>query len=372
MATRLFFPETEAAPVAPPAPEAGWEHNNGVTRKLRRTVDSSTLTTTAYTPDAADDHTSKDAMHRQYVSDPLLAQNISGNVKAQFQCLEANAGNNLFITLKIYIISNDGTTAKETLLAITRETTTELGTSLANRQFSSLAISAADVEEGDRLCVEVGLGGTCTAAGGVNGHNGSIRFGCNASSGDLPEDETQTGTTYRPWIEFDDTIGFRETAAPADTVGLAETETEQVQKTWAETLGLGEAFAAVRVAVAAIGDTVSLVESAVKQVNKAVGETVALAETFVKSLSRSVAETVGLTESRQVTVNKSAQDAVDLAESIAREHAKTLAETAGLAEELIPVTIPAEGGGGTPGIGPWNSYQQFVGIAYPTCIFPHV
>ena len=30
------------------------------------------------------------------------------------------------------------------------------------------------------------------------------------------------------------------------------------------------------------------------------------------------------------------------------------------------------GGGGTFGIGPWNAYQQFVAVAYPTTIFPRV
>ena len=55
MATRLYFPETQAAPVTPPSIGAEWEHNNNVTRQLLLTADSSTLTTTAYTPDAADE-----------------------------------------------------------------------------------------------------------------------------------------------------------------------------------------------------------------------------------------------------------------------------------------------------------------------------
>jgi hypothetical protein len=217
MATRLYFPETAPAPVAPPAPGAEWEHvNAGVTRKLLVIPDDSALTTTSYAPDAADDITDKDALHRQYVSDPLAAQNIAAQtVTGQFQCLEDNAANNLSLTFKIYIVSNDGTTAKETLLAITRDGT-EAGGVRRNLSFSGATTTAADIEAGDRLVIEVGLGGTCTAAGGLQGHNGSMCFGCSASSGDLPIDDTETGPTFRPWVNFANTLTFQ---PPDDSVG---------------------------------------------------------------------------------------------------------------------------------------------------------
>jgi hypothetical protein len=207
MATRFYFPETEAAPVTPPGPGAEWEHINSLQRKAITVADSSTLTSTAYSPDAADDLTDKDAHHRQYVTDALAAQSVSGNLTGQFQCFESNAGNNLKLTVKLYVVSNDGSTAKETLLAITRATT-ELGTALANRTFQSVAITGATLEEGDRLVFEVGLGGLCTSAGGVQGHNGTIRWGCNASGGDLAVNETETGTTFRGWMELSGTLTF--------------------------------------------------------------------------------------------------------------------------------------------------------------------
>lgn len=207
MATRLYFPETQAAQVAPPTPGAEWEHNNGVTRQALLTPDSSTLTTTAYTPDAADHLVDNDAMHRQYVTDSLAEQDIAGTVKAQFQSLEANAGNNLFLAVKIYSITNTGT-AKDTLLAITRSTGTEIATSLTNRSLVAKSLSSARVNEGDRLVFEIGVGGLPTAAGGTQGHNGSLRFGCSAAGGDLPENETDTGTTLRGWVEFSQDIRF--------------------------------------------------------------------------------------------------------------------------------------------------------------------
>jgi len=209
MATRFYFSDSEAAPVTPPAAGAEWEHNNGVTRNLRLSPDGTALATTAYAPDAADDLTDRDSLHRRYVSAPLAAQTVSGNVKAQFQCLEEFNNCNLFLTLKLTVISNDGSTTRATLLAITRDTTNELALSLTNRNFPSTALTSYACADGDRILVEVGLGGNITSGtGGVIGHNGSIRWGCVASSGDLPEDDTQTGTTYRPWLEISTNLLF--------------------------------------------------------------------------------------------------------------------------------------------------------------------
>ena len=210
MATRFYFPETEPAAVTPPAPTGGteWEHINAVTRALLLNPDGSALTTTAYTPDAADDLTNRDALHRQYVSGPLSLQTLSGNVKAQFQVLEAHANNELRLALKILVCSYDGATTRATLLALTRATN-EANTTIRNLTFQSVALTSYTVVNlGDRIVVEVGLGGNVTTAtGGVQGHNGSLRFGCVGT--DLPEDETDVLTTTRPWIEFSNTFEFR-------------------------------------------------------------------------------------------------------------------------------------------------------------------
>lgn len=208
MATRFYFPESQTTSLTPDISAITWSgHINTLRRALLTAPDGSALTTTAFTPDAADHLTDVNTCHRQYVSDRLAAQTISGNVKAQFQMSEANNGNNQFITINIFICSNESL-PKESVLSVTRDTTTELTTTLTNRTFSSIGISSVDVEVGDHIVVEIGIGGLPTAAGGVQGHNASVRFGCNASSGDLPENDSETGTTFRPWIEFDDTITF--------------------------------------------------------------------------------------------------------------------------------------------------------------------
>jgi len=221
VATTFYFPETLAAPVTPPAAAAAWEHINTVTRSLLTTPDGSTLTTTAYTPDAADDLVSGDALHRQYVSGPLIAQTLGGNVTAQFQMTEVNTGCNQFLTLKLLVCSNDGTTVRATLLDVTRDTTNEVATSLTNRNFPSTALAGYTCIKGDRLVIEVGCGGTPTAASGVNGHNCSIRFGCSASSGDLPADDSTTGTTYRPWVAISTSVMFDDTPGKVSVIGQA-------------------------------------------------------------------------------------------------------------------------------------------------------
>lgn len=160
-------------------------------------------------------------MHRQYVSGKLAAQSLSGNIKGQFQCLEANANNNLTITLVVKVISADGSTTRATLLAITRDGT-EANTSLRNLIFASAALSSYTCVDGDRLLIEVGLAGSSgPAAGGVQGHNGSIRWGCSASSGDLAENDTETGTTFRPWVEISNTWTFLDTPVDAAAGSLS-------------------------------------------------------------------------------------------------------------------------------------------------------
>ena len=205
MATRFYFNEAEAAAVSPTI-SAVWEHQNVVRRRMPRTTpDASTLSTVAYTPDAADHLVIGDAHHRQYVSDQLAAQNIAGTITGQFQCLEAHTSNNLRLTIKIFVVDSAGTTIKETLLAITAATS-EVNNTIRNVTFQSQSLAAADIEANDRIVVEIGLGGTPTASGGVQGHNGSIRWGGSAAGGDLAVNETEVGTTFRPWIEFSDDI----------------------------------------------------------------------------------------------------------------------------------------------------------------------
>lgn len=230
--------------------------------------------------------TDKDAHHRQYVSDPLAAQTIAAQtISAQFQVSEIDAANNLYLTIKVFVVSNDGNTIKETLLAITRDDTEasqgDPGT-LENRSFS-VTSSAATIEEGDRIVVEVGLGGLPTSNAS---HDGWMRFG--SFGGDLPVNDTETGTTFRPWLEFADTLLF---SALVEDV--------------AETIELSEAASPILGLIKAPVETVEMSEAITALINtstliKNIAETLQLSEavstTLITRLLATPAETVEISE----------------------------------------------------------------------------
>jgi hypothetical protein len=207
MATRFYFPNTGNTSGLTPAISAEWEHQQANRLNLVTTPDASALGTFSYNPDASDHIFDYDSHHGQFISAALAAQTIQAQtVTAQFQCLESHASDNLRLTIKIFSIDSAGA-VKDVLLAITRAGT-EPTTALRNTSFSATT-TARTVVDGDRLVLEIGLGGLPTSGGGTNCHNGSIRYGCSASSGDLPVNETEAGLTFRPWLNFaTDTISF--------------------------------------------------------------------------------------------------------------------------------------------------------------------
>lgn len=220
MATRYYFPETEVADVSPTISTTDWfgGHIQTTRRQLRLTPDASALLTTSF-PSEAGHHTNANSHHRQYVSDPLGAQAISGDVKAQFQCNEQHSNNQQFLTIKVWVCSGDGSIERGVLLAVQRDDVEIVGFNgtgnSENRSFGSYSLSSVNAQDGDRLVVEVGTGGQPIDIAGTQNHNCWIRWGCSAANGDLPEDNSAregvvvlgiNGNTYRPWIEFTDVI----------------------------------------------------------------------------------------------------------------------------------------------------------------------
>ena len=207
MATRFRLPSSGSPPVSPAFQT--YSHALAVRRPLPLT-DTTPLTTVAQTPDAADHLVAGDVSFFQGVSEPLAAQTIAAQtVTFTMQGLEAHANNNLFGQLWIGVVSGDGNTPLATLLAKTAGTL-ELTTSLASRSgpATTTAYTITVGQEGARLVVEISLVGTPTATGGVQGHNGSLRFGGNGAGGDLLATDNQTGTTLNPWLEFPNTLTF--------------------------------------------------------------------------------------------------------------------------------------------------------------------
>ena len=207
MATRFRYTATTTSPSVSPAFQS-YTHAMTLRRNLVLT-DSSTLTNVALTPDAVDHIAPGATGFVQFVSAPLGANTftIGDAFKQAIQALEASAPNNLQVQVFIGLVSNDGTSALATLRSKVLEGA-EIATTLRNTFFSSTLSGGYTTVGGERLVIELSLSGTPTPGGGVDGHNGTLRFGGSGTGGDLPENDTETGTTFNPWIEFANTILF--------------------------------------------------------------------------------------------------------------------------------------------------------------------
>lgn len=204
MVSRLYLPSTTTAAVSPTI-SADFEHQNGARRQMATRKVASAFATTTYTPDAADHIADQDAQLVQFVSPPLVAQTIAAQTaKLTIIGSEANAGNNCFLTWKLFLCDSSGAVGS-TILAIRRDGT-ELSTTLQNRT-DSATTTQVTASAGDRLVLEIGAGGSPTASGGTQGHNGALRFG-DSSGSDLAEDDTST-TDANPWLEFANTLTWQ-------------------------------------------------------------------------------------------------------------------------------------------------------------------
>lgn len=210
MATRFRLPASGAAAVSPAVQTTDTNLHTQPTnlRIAMPTTDASALANASYVPDGADHLVQASSVYRQYVSDPMAAGNVftAGDVlKCAVQQREANAGNNLFFQILAFICSEDGTTIRATIRSKVSDAN-EVATTIVNKFLTTTLSASYTTVAGDRLCVEFSQQGTCTAAGGVQGHNGEMRWGSNGAGGDLPENDTEAGTTLNPWIEFATTI----------------------------------------------------------------------------------------------------------------------------------------------------------------------
>lgn len=197
MPTRFYLPSTGDAAVSPTYSSL-WEYTSEATRRELVTTKISSAMTDAGAQETVAT-SSIDVLIRQYVSQPLPAQTISGNVKGQIRAYEFVADNDLSRAVLIRVCSNDGSTIRGTLLEhFPSSLTSEFNTSLQNRYFPpSTGLSSLAIQEGDRIVIEYGYRA-------FNSHSsdsvGWLNFGDNSGT-DLPENETAT-TSDNPWIEF--------------------------------------------------------------------------------------------------------------------------------------------------------------------------
>jgi len=208
MAKRFRLPSSGTAAVSPAL--QSYTHT-GTTRRPLPTTDASALATTAVTPDAADHLVAGDTFHTQFVSHPVGVNvfSVGDAIKQAVQAAEAGGTCNLQVQLFIGLVSNDGATALATLRSKVLQGTELQQGAIRNRYLASTLDGAYTTVGGERPVVELSVSGTPTADLIVDGHNASLRFGSAGASGDLPENDTETGTTFNPWLEFAKTIVFQ-------------------------------------------------------------------------------------------------------------------------------------------------------------------
>ena len=198
MPTRIYLPSTGAAEITP-AFSADWEKTTGATR-IKCVVTKITSSAASITSSENVSTSPYDVLTRQYVSDPLKAQTISGTVKGQIRCQEANADADYCAAMLIRVVSGDGTVERGVLLSyFPASLASEYATAaLTNRSFPpSTALSPVVAQAGDRLVIEVG---TRSFNVHTTSRNATHSFG-DISGTDLPEDETTT-TASNAWVEF--------------------------------------------------------------------------------------------------------------------------------------------------------------------------
>ena len=201
MPQRWYLRSSGTPNITPTIDAAHWEHINTSRISCSPAGGATALSNVAYAPDGADHLVSGDAHVIQFISaETLDPQTMSAQtVTIAMQCLESNAGNNVSLTWKIWVVSIDGSTLLGELLPIRRDAT-EMATSRTNRT-DSATTTLVTTSVPSRLVIEVGCGGLPTAASGVQGHNCTLFHGDNSAT-DLPANDTDTTTTKRPWVEF--------------------------------------------------------------------------------------------------------------------------------------------------------------------------
>lgn len=206
--TRLYFSSTDPSPISP-SYSSEWEKTNNSDRLRCLTKPSNSAMSDKTSTNGNNGLDDNDILTRQYVSDPLKAQTISGTAIAQIRCQVTNTLANASPAILVKVVSGDGSTTRGTLFSEFSDDisgSVEFSSTMTNRTFpasGTATLSAVAAQLGDRIVVEIGCRYN-TTAGGTRTMTHS--FGDNSGS-DLPENNTETNP-FNPWIEFSQDIEF--------------------------------------------------------------------------------------------------------------------------------------------------------------------
>lgn len=211
--TRLYVSSTIQVGGVTPA-FTGWTITTGADRRLlSESKGTSALTTKTSSATYSSSQGVVNRLSRQAISNPLVAQTISGTFKAQFKCREGAGETNHASQIRIRVVSNNGTVVRGTLFdfysySLVSEFTTNA--TVQNRKWprSDLigTLTPVACQNDDRIVVEIGSTSNYTdPMTGLIG-NWAVQYGENGN--DLGENETDTGA-LAGWIEFSQQLIFQ-------------------------------------------------------------------------------------------------------------------------------------------------------------------
>ncbi len=201
MATRVYLPQTGAAPITPAF--GTWTETTGTDRIAGVATRISSAMTSKVQAHAATAANST-YLSRQYVFGPLAAQTIPiSTIKGTIRVLESGLNDNLdAMRLLVRVVSGNGSTYRTPVLfGPTNGTVAEFNTTLrAKRLAVGGATASVVVTAGDYLVIEIG---TTTTVGGTS-LSDTISYGDNSAT-DLGDNETDTAAN-NPFVEIAATI----------------------------------------------------------------------------------------------------------------------------------------------------------------------
>ncbi len=226
MPTRFYLPSSGAAAVTLPAPD--WFNSTATDVHPWPPGKSNT----AYASKSETEISSTNGINlllKRYVSAPLAAQTISGQVRGVVRALESSTSMNAFAQMRVRVYSNDGQTIRATVLdRHTNSLSSEYGTALANRKHPLTAtntdtngtpLTSYTCVAGDRLVLEIGLRVANTS---TSSFTGTHEYGDPVAGTDLVFDDAGTAQGV-PWVEFTQAIAFPPTTDLVDNFATQDT-----------------------------------------------------------------------------------------------------------------------------------------------------
>ncbi len=343
MVTRFYLPSTGAADVNPAYTGTWTSSANADRRKPVTTKISSAMTNR--TVNALSSGTKETILVRQYVSDPIAAQTISGTIKGQIRAMEESGTMNASLSILIKVVSNDGNTVRGTLLALTDQNTTasnEFEISLTNHTFKNgdttpITLSSVVASAQDRIVIEIGVNEATTVTTRVL----TLNFGDDSAS-DLAEDQTTTAAN-NPWIEFSGTISFGTLYTKDLTESITETDTipKSVGRAFSDSTSLTDNIPKQPQKLLTDSITNGDVFSRIATLQRILTETIADSDTFSKQTLRSLVENIIETDtfSRISTMNRTLSETITETDILSKQIQKILTQSITVDDVLFATKI---------------------------------